>query len=89
LQIDIALSFRFYFSDAAELRAAKSAAEPHEHIAASTANCGKLALEVLLRSLACPALVIFGVPDASSKDRNGCAGSLALATRNTIDVPES
>jgi hypothetical protein len=45
-----------------------------------------LALEALLRSMACPALVIFGVTDASSKNRNGCRGSLAFATRNTIDV---
>jgi hypothetical protein len=64
LQIDIAVSLRFLVSDTSELNAAKFAEEHHEHIAASTANCGTSRLQCCFDLWLARAYYV-GVTDAS------------------------
>jgi hypothetical protein len=64
LQIDIAVSLIFLVSDTSKLSAAKFAEEHHEHIAASTANCGTSRLQCFFDLWPARAHYI-GVTDAS------------------------
>jgi hypothetical protein len=64
LQIDIAVSLIFLGSDTSKLSAAKFAEEHHEHIAASTANCGTSRVECFFNLRLARAYYI-GVTDAS------------------------